>query len=225
MKKSKKQNTKMSFLTHRKNINDMFFDVLKVKTKRVPERFKNGNVKKNKFKIQGITQLAKELKVTPTQIRNYIKKGSVNDNLYHFTRNVEIQHKKLKIPRTKKETKQFTVHTFTFANFFAKKNFKVKKNVVQLFFRCGLYIEFAKMDKYDNILNDKTVYTIQNLPISHYSNLYPQGYKEFFEIIKQKLMDYPSIKFFRFNYFDVQKINMGSIENSKIKTKKLKRKK
>ncbi len=91
------------------------------------------------------------------------------------------------------------------------KKFKVNKKTERLYFRSGLYLEFAKMDKYDNIESDKTIYTIQNLPISHYSKLYPQGYKEFFEIIKAKLMEFPSIKFFRFNYFDVSKIKLSAI--------------
>ena len=212
---AKKKTKKMSFLSQRKNINDKFFDIVKTNIKIVAD-------KKGKFKRQGVKNLADELEISTATLNKYIKQGFINEKNEELFINVERNFDKTKIPKTKKTTKQFTVHNFTYDNFFKRKPFgKIKKNE-QLYFKAGLYLVFRS--------GKNGFYTIQNLPISHYSNLYPQGYEEFFDIIKIKLLDYPSLLHFVFNYFEVQKINVGDIETkepvkAKVKTKKRKKKK
>lgn len=225
---------KMSLLQQRKNISDKFFDLLQHETKVAPV-LKNGKVKIKKngaedWRRKGVKKFADKLGVTVGRINSIIRSGSVKDTGDYLITGVEKLHTKLKLPKTKKTTKEFTVHNFTFDNFFKRKPFgKIKANE-QLLFRAGLYLEFAKKDK-DGDFTDKTGYTIQNLPITHYSNLYPEGYEEFFEIIKEKLQSHPSLKLFRFNYFDVRKIKVDTIEErvkafqDKQKPKKRKKKK
>jgi len=205
---------KMSLLSQRKNINDKFFDV-------VSANIKNEN-KKGKWKRTGVKQLAKELEISVSTLDKYIKRGFINEKDDELFINVERNFDKLKIKRTKKVTKEFNVHTFTRDNFFKRKPFgKIKPNE-QLYFRAGLYMVFKT--------GKNGTYTIQNLPISHYSSKYPQGYTEFFELIRIRLNEHPSLKYFRFNYFDVKKVYLDSIEEriqnfqnkNKGKTKKKK---
>ncbi len=216
---------KLNFLLQKKNINDKFFDLVKYTIKNVPD--KNG-----KFKRIGVTKLAKELEIGVGTLNKNIKQGFINGKNDELFINIERNFEKLKkekkkdkvnISSLKKQTpfltldleedtisdfkgvtKEFTIHTFTFDNFFPRKSFGKIKRDEQLYFRAGLYLVFKS--------GKNGTYTIQNLPISHHSNKYPEGYEEFFEIIKEKLQNHPSLKFFRFNYFDVQKINVGTIE-------------
>lgn len=215
MKKRKNKKTKeqkISFLVQRKNIDDKFFDLVKEHITVTPD--KNG-----KFKRNGVKKLAAELEITTATLNRYIKSGSINRKNDELFINVERNFDKLKKPRTKKVTKEFSTHTFTFQNFFKRKPFGKIKSNEQLYFRAGLYLVFKS--------GKNGTYTIQNLPISHYSNLYPEGYEEFYEIIKEKLQNHPSLKYFRFNYFDVTKIDLGNIEDrlEKFKAKNYKTKK
>ncbi len=196
MKKTKKVKKskvkKISFLRERKNVNDKLFDLKKHLTKSI-------SVSKDKYKIIGIEKLARELEITPTTLRKYFKQGFINPNNDNLIINIERNFDKLKIRRTKEVSAFFGKKD----NFFKLKPFgKVKENE-QLFFKAGLYMVFRS--------GKKGIYTIQNLPLSHYSNLYPEGYREFFDIIKEKLNDHPSLKFFRFNYFSAQKIQLDII--------------
>ena len=206
-KKSKKQKVqRISFLTQRKNIHDKFFDLVQANIKTTS---KNG-----KFKKTGIKELASKLEITPATLKRYITKGKINDKNDVLFINVERNFEKLKVKKTKVTTKQFTVHNFTFDNFFPKKFFKVKKNE-QLYFRAGLYIVFQRIKKVStgdipNLSERQNMdYVIQNYPISHRSDDYPEGYFQFFETIKYELQNYPSILYFRFNYFDVTKVNLA----------------
>lgn len=238
MKKAKtkevKKNKKKSFLTKRKTINDKFFDIVNKEIHKTPYK----KPKKNKFggeiwQKKGITKLAKELNITTGTLSKYIDKGFINENLYYLTRRIENKHKKLKIPKTKKVTKQFSIHTFTRNNFFEREkgNKKTKKNEM-FYFRAGLYIVFQRVKKVSTGVkpnkNEKTNmnYTIQNFPTSYYSNNYIKGFEEFYEKIKTDLQNFPSLLYFLFNYFDVEKIDIGTVEQriekfkSKRKTKK-----
>ncbi len=215
MKKLKKEKIKkISFLTQRKNINDKLFDLKDHLIKTYPDST-------GKFIRHGIKKLADDLEISVSTLDRYFKQGFINQKNDQLVINIERNFDKLKIKKLKKispafstdtekhisdfkgVTKQFTIHNFTFDNFFKLKPFgKIKENE-QLYFKAGLYMVFSS--------GKRGTYTIQNLPLSHYSNLYPEGYKEFFEIIKFKLLEYPSLKFFRFNYFNVQKIQIDVI--------------
>lgn len=210
--KGVKKDKVVSFLNKRKDINDKFFDLVdkKISFKRVqPKKQKNKKRKKPYFRRVGIGNLAKELEVSTSTIRRYIKQGYINTKNDELFINVERNFDSLKIKKTKKTTKQFTTHNFTKDNFFEKSKIgKLKKNQ-QVFFRCGLYLQF-------NIKNYSSTrrkysdgkYTIQNLPLSHYSNSYSRGFDEFFMIIKEEIDNHPSIEFFRFNYFSVTIVNI-----------------
>lgn len=196
--KKTKNNTdkKISFLVQRKTINDKFFDLVATDIKSVAD-------KKGKFKKVGTSKLAKKLNIQPSTLTKYIKRGFINEDLYYLTRRIEDNFKKLKIKSSKKVTKKFFIHTFTEGNFFKTKNFKQANKNEQFYFRAGLYIRFRS--------GKNGFYTIQNFPVSHYSNKYPKGHYEFYEIIKRDLANFPSMLYFLFNYFDVQKIDTGDI--------------
>lgn len=193
---------KTSFLKKRKNINDKFFDLVNLHTKKVPVKRKG----KEKWVLKGVTKLAKELKISPSTLKIYINKGAISDTGGYLPTKVFNLHKKNKIKGSKIETKEFTVHNFTKNNFFKKKNFKKAKKNEQFYYRCGLYLHFERKNKRGKITMQ---YVIQNFPIAHYSSNYNKGYNEFFEIIQIELQSHPSLKFFRFNYFDVQKIDIS----------------
>ncbi len=219
----------MSFLLVRKNIHDKFFDVVKEYITIVP-------FAEDQFKRKGMKELSNQLEVSVATLSKYIKQGFINESNETLYINIERNFDKIKKIKRQRATttiqgfdkneptfdfkaitKQFTIHNFTLYNFFKRKPFGRIKKTEQLYFRAGLYIVFRS--------GKKGFYTIQNLPISHYSNKYPQGYTEFFDIIKIKLIDYPSLLFFRFNYFDVQKIDLSAIDEPKIiVSKKTKRK-
>ncbi len=223
MKKRKKKvvkkpgEKKISFLNQRKNIDDKFFDLVNEKTKVVRQSKKVKGKRKPvvKFVRKGLKELASELEVSQSTLKRYISQGFINHKNDNLFINVERNFDKLKVKRTKQKTKQFTTHNFTIDNFFDRRTYKqpppkrkIKSNET-FFFKCGLYIQFGI--KNFNVKGKKYTegkYTIQNLPLSHYSDNYNSGFDEFFEIIKTEIDNHPSIDFFIFNYFDVSIIKI-----------------
>jgi len=202
-KRSSKAPVKKDFLVKRKDINDKFFDLIHTQTKK--------QFVKGEWKLTGIGKLAKELEVSPSTIKRYISAGSINTKNDKLYINIERNFDKLKLPKTKKYTKEFTVHNFTEHNFFKKKNLGRSNKYEQFYFRAGLYIVFEKTrersrgrKKAGSVL---WKYVIQNMPVSFYHKNYTQGWKLFFKKIKADLQQYPSLKYFRVNYLDVTKID------------------
>ncbi len=219
---------KISFLKKRKNINDKFFDLVERDIKKVPVKNKKGKFKGvTRWVYKGLNKLSKELEISPATTRRYIEIGRINENNDTLFINVERNFENLRKVKyrefrknkrldrydykpfeftSKKTTKEFTIHNFTRDNFFRTKKFGRAKKNEQFYFRAGLYIVFERRNKAGRI---KMRYVIQNFPVSHYSNSYKQGHNDFFDIIKIELQQYPSLKYFRFNYFDVQKIDIS----------------
>ncbi len=52
-------------------------------------------------------------------------------------------------------------------------------------------------------------YTIQNLPITHYSDNLKQGTKDVWSMINEELKNHPSLNYFIVNYFDVRLIDIS----------------
>ncbi len=209
----KEKHKKISFLNQRKNINDKFFDLVKEYTYSVRvQPKKNKKTKKSKkafFKTMGIKELASELEVIPATVKRYIKSGHINEKNENLFINVERIFEKLKKPKTIKRTKQFTPHNFTIDNFFEKQKLGRIKKTQQFYFRAGLYIVFGiKNFSTTSKKYSEGKYTIQNLPLAHYSDNYERGYKEFFEVVKTEIENHPSIEYFIFNYFDVTIVNL-----------------
>lgn len=210
MKKNKKEK-KISFTTKRKDINDKFFDL--VEQRITTERYKKKGNRVWKFRKKGVTALAKELTISPATLARYIKQGFVRDTGGMLFTRIEKNHTKEKLSKTHEVTKQYTVHNFTRDNFFKKPKVKKRKKGEMYFFTAGLYIQFSVKGYYKKkgIIKNKqnlTAYTIQNFPITHYSENFSRGYDEFFEIIKEELDSHPSLNFFIFNYFDVKIIDI-----------------
>ena len=208
-KKTAKRKTsgKIDFLTKRKTIDDKFFDVVESVVK------KEYNKKKKKWEVKGISKLAKELEILPKTLQKYIDEGGINKKNDSLFINVERNFDKLKgLSKTVKKTKEFSIHNFTKSNFFEKKNLGKTKWYEQYYFRCGLKLTFKRPNKYRSPWGKKSnTYVMQNVPISYYSKNYNSGYNEFFNTIKIKLQEFPSLHSFQFNYFDVQKIDTRKI--------------
>lgn len=201
--RSKSKTVKTDFLTKRKDIDDKFFDLVNLYTRK--------EFKKGKWTTKGISKLSKELEIAPRTIQKYINEGGINKKNEKLFINIERNFDKEKIKRTKRETKEFTVHNFTEKNFFPPKNLGRTNKFEQFYFRAGLYIVFEKTRERTrgNKKAGTTLwrYVVQNMPVSFYHKNYKEGYKLFFGKIKADLMQYPSLKFFRFNYIDVTKID------------------
>ncbi len=175
---------------------------------------------------RGIKRLAADLEINPRTLRKYIDRGNINTKNDKLFINVERSFEKLakgkKVKRLKHFTKQFTIHNFTFDNFFKLKDVVFppgmkgnhKKNEV-FYFKAGLYIVFERVKGVstggeENINERKDMlYTIQNLPLAHDAPNLIDGHKEFFNIIRDEIKEHPSFKYFRFNYYSVQKIDIS----------------
>ncbi len=210
MKKTKEK--KISFLTKKKDINDKFFDLVGQHITYV--RYKKKGGKKWLFKKKGVTKLAKELTITTATLNNYIKTGKVRDNGGMLFTRIESNFKKLKKPKTKKVTKQFTTHNFTEDNFFTPPKLGRRKKTETYFFTVGLYMQFGTKQYYKKkgIIKEKqtlNTYTIQNLPITHYSDNLKQGTKDVWSMINEELKNHPSLNYFIVNYFDVRLIDIS----------------
>lgn len=218
-KKSKKQPSKITFFEKkRKTYIDKFYDIYESSISYTPnKKDKDGNVLD--WKRHGIIDLSKKLKISPKTIDKYYRTGKVNENLYYLTRNIDIQHKKLKIPRIKTVTKEFTKHNFTRINFFKKKKIKKNKNY-QYLFRAGIHLEFSRERRLGVLSGQwhkkEKKYVINNYAVTHYKADYDKGFDEFFKEIEDFLESKPSLVKFIFNYCDVSIVDMSSIPPNQI---------
>lgn len=194
--KPKTPTIKINFLEKRKTETDKFFDILEKHTKKNFKVHTKGK-KRGETYFSGRTgkkELAKKLKVKTSQITKWEKFG-VDQISKTQKKKLQTLHKGFS--KVKKETKEFTKHTFTKKNFFHKKKLPKRKKRQQFYFRAGLFMRF------------NNGYTINNLPVSHYDfKGYPEGYKAMWELIRITIAQYDSLSFFRVNYFDVSLIDL-----------------
>lgn len=214
--KSKTQNKKrvlINFLEKPKDVTDKFRDVLDRNTEKIFSEDQDGGIH---FRRGGKKEFAKKLGTSTAQITKWEKFGVDPSKLTDKTKKTLDKVKKLwnekkkllnektgkyeykrVFANTKKETKQFSKHSFTRKNFFHRKKLPKRKKNQQYYFRCGLYLKF------------NNGYTISNLPVSHYDfKGYPEGYEAMWNLIRATIAQYDSLVFFRINYFDVSIINL-----------------
>lgn len=205
---------KIDFLKKKKNINDLFFDVVKHNLKTSYDK------KSDTFKTTGYKELAKKLGISYKTLTHYIRVGEINKKDLDLIETIEGLHKSTKEKKTKRQTKEFTKHNFSKPNFFEKqKNILGEKNKMFLF-RAGLYMVFKKAKKVGPFTGkwnkNESEYIIQNLPVTLHAKTYAKGYDDFFGLIDEEVNAHSSLDFFRFNYFDVHIVDMLSIPPNKI---------
>jgi len=227
VKKKQKKTVKINFLLQKKNLSDKFYDLLEKNTekkfaiytkgKKKGEDYYKGRKGKKEFgkklgvdtrtvtrwEKYGIAKLTKKQEEKIKKLHNertkkiiyYDKNKKIvsekKDAEFYETKNVRLFSKE------KKETKQFTKHTFTKENFFHKKKLPRRKKRQQFYFRAGLWMRFING------------YIIKNMPVSHYDfRGYPEGYKAMWNLIQNTISSYDSLDIFRINYFDVLLLDM-----------------
>lgn len=205
---------KIDFLKKKKNVNDLFFDVVKHNLKITFDK------KSDTFKVTGYKELSKKLGISYKTLTHYIRTGEVNKKDFELIETIEKLHKPTKEKKTKRQTKEFTKHNFAKTNFFEKqKNIRSEKNKMFLF-RAGLYMVFKKAKKNSPFTGkwnkNESEYIIQNLPVTLHAKTYAKGYEDFFALIDEEVNAHSSLDFFRFNYFDVHIVDMLSIPPNKI---------
>lgn len=211
---------RVSFLREKKNVNDKFTDLVNQYVSPVfynTEEMEIRGLEKTTLKqYKGISALSKKLGISPSTLKRAIKKGGIKPNkkqkssiLKNYNALKRLKKKQnVEFSDFKKTTKEFTVHNFTRKNFFKKPRRKLKKSE-QFHFRCGLYIVFERIKKVSTGANENPLekqnmlYVIQNFPISSESKSFNRGFEKIYEDIKYELTNHPSMKYFRFNYFDV----------------------
>ncbi len=205
LKKNENTPRQIKFLTVKKNDRDKFEDVISKYKHSSFTVNKHGETVFSQRKFKKIIQ--KELGISPKALKKYFA------GVYTKAQKKKINkiHRGGKYEKTKRETKAFTKHTFTWTNFF-KKNIRKRKKFEQYYFRCGLRMVFRSKNSGKNIYYNNElvqVWEIPNVPVSHYTfKGYPMGYKEFYSKIKIETDKYPSLLFFSFNYFDVTILDM-----------------
>lgn len=218
-----KDTIKINFLKQKKDINDKFNDLVSRYVQHVfynTEEMEIRGLKFNTFKeYRGLATLSKKLGMSPATIKKAIKTGYIKPS-----KKINMEYNKLKKEKKrfkqefsdfKKTTKQFTVHNFTHKNFFTKPKIRLNK-YDQYHFRAGLEVYFERV-KYTSTGIDvneneprNMEYHIDNFSVSSASKDFSRGYEKIYEDIKFSLLEKPSLKFFRFNYFDVIIVTMKS---------------
>lgn len=189
----KQKPTQINFLLKEKDYTDRIYDIVEKNTAKNYYEDQDGNYH---FRRSGYKELARKLGVNVAQLKRWEKFGIDEKKLSpKHRKTINSFHKG--ISKTKKESKQFTKHTFTRENFFHKKKLPKRTKHQQFYFRAGLFLKF------------NNGYTIQNLPLSHYDfKGYPEGYEAMWSLIKHTIAKFDSLVFFRINYFDVSLIDL-----------------
>lgn len=225
---------KIDFLKKQKTTQDKFFDIYKNRTRKGLYEGDKGELKvKRKYK----KQFADEIGLDGQTLTHAVKYGFDIDKLFSridkkkipgkvkgvLKRKVRSAEKRIiKIHNEKKKetnpktgrkistpkfSKSKTVspdirpEDFTIELFPSMGKFPRRKKNQQFYFRAGLYMKF------------KGGYIINNFPVSHYDfKGYPEGYITMFEkvydVVNTPHREVSRLLFFRFNYFDVQLLNI-----------------
>lgn len=207
VKRKSNKTKKIKFTEVKKNYRDKFEDEIQKFKHASIKQYKSGKKKGDDYfnKKTFRKLIKKDFKLSDKQLKQY------HAGIYTKKDRQKINSKHKGFSKVKKQTKKFYKHTFTFDNFFKKDIGRLKKHE-QFYFRCGIKIVSRSKDTgvfewHENKLIE--IWTIPNFTLSHYSQKqFPSCYKEFFNLIKTKIDEMPSILYFTFNYFDVEIIDM-----------------